>query len=65
MAKSPDLARAHLRVARLSADLTAAVEFYRDGLGFEVLYEFKDHDWFDAVMLGERAYGPDRCCDAN
>ena len=36
MAKSPDL----------SADLTAAVKFYRDGLGFEVLYEFKDHDGF-------------------
>jgi catechol 2,3-dioxygenase-like lactoylglutathione lyase family enzyme len=50
--KSPDLAHAHLRIARLSADLDAAVRFYRDGLGFEVLYEFKDHDGFDAVMLG-------------
>ena len=28
------------------------VKFYRDGLGFEVLYEFKDHDGFDGVMLG-------------
>jgi catechol 2,3-dioxygenase-like lactoylglutathione lyase family enzyme len=26
--------------------------FYRDGLGFKVLYEFKDHDGFDGVMLG-------------
>jgi len=52
MAQPPDLAKAHLRIARLSADLAAAVKFYRDGLGFEVLYEFKDHDGFDAVMLG-------------
>ena len=42
----------HLRVARLSRDLAAAVRFYRDGLGLEVLYEFKDHDGFDGVMLG-------------
>ena len=49
---SPDLAQAHLRIARLSADLDAAVRFYKDGLGFEVLSEFKDHDGFDAVMLG-------------
>jgi catechol 2,3-dioxygenase-like lactoylglutathione lyase family enzyme len=54
MATSPDLARAHLRIARLSSDLAAAVNFYRDGLGFEVLYEFKDHDGFDAVMLGRK-----------
>src|SRR5262249_52315070 len=52
MARHPDLATAHLRIARLSADLLAAVKFYRDGLGFDVLYEFKDHDGFDAVMLG-------------
>jgi catechol 2,3-dioxygenase-like lactoylglutathione lyase family enzyme len=51
MAKPPDLGQAHVRIARLSADLAAAVKFYRDGLGFEVLYEFKDHDGFDAVML--------------
>jgi catechol 2,3-dioxygenase-like lactoylglutathione lyase family enzyme len=48
----PDLGRAHLRIARLSDDVAANVAFYRDGLGFEVLYEFKDHDGFDAVMLG-------------
>jgi len=27
--------------------MVAVVKFYRDGLGFEVLYEFKDHDGFD------------------
>jgi catechol 2,3-dioxygenase-like lactoylglutathione lyase family enzyme len=54
MATPPDLGQAHLRIARLSADLAAVVKFYRDGLGFEVLYEFKDHDGFDAVMLGRK-----------
>ena len=49
--------QAHLRVARLSADLAPVVEFYRDGLGFEVLYEFRDHDGFDAVMLGRPGAG--------
>lgn len=42
----------HLRVARPSDDLDAVVKFYRDGLGFTVLYEFTDHDGFDGVMLG-------------
>lgn len=48
------LAKAHLRVARPTDDLTAVIKFYRDGLGFEVLYEFKDHDGFDGVMLGRK-----------
>jgi catechol 2,3-dioxygenase-like lactoylglutathione lyase family enzyme len=52
MNKPGNLGRAHLRVARPSDDLDAVVEFYRDGLGFEVLYEFNDHDGFDGVMLG-------------
>lgn len=48
------LGHAHLRIAHLSTDLAAVVRFYRDGLGFEILDEFKDHDGFDAVMLGDR-----------
>jgi catechol 2,3-dioxygenase-like lactoylglutathione lyase family enzyme len=54
MEASTNLSQAHLRIARLSADLATVVRFYRDGLGFEVLYEFRDHDGFDAVMLGHR-----------
>ena len=46
------LAKAHLRVARPTDDLNAVVAFYRDGLGFEVLDSFADHDGFDGVMLG-------------
>ena len=44
----------HLRVARSSDNLEAVTAFYRDGLGFEVLYEFKDHEGFDGVMMGRR-----------
>jgi catechol 2,3-dioxygenase-like lactoylglutathione lyase family enzyme len=45
--KPTDLGRAHIRIAHLSSDLAAAARFYREGLGFEALYEFKDHDGFD------------------
>ena len=41
-----------LRVARPTDDLSALLQFYREGLGMTVLYEFKDHDGFDGVMLG-------------
>jgi catechol 2,3-dioxygenase-like lactoylglutathione lyase family enzyme len=49
-----NLAKAHLRVARPTDNLNAVTQFYRDGLGFEVLYEFHDHDGFDGVMLGHK-----------
>jgi len=49
-----DLSNAHLRIARPTDNLSAVVQFYRDALGFEILYEFKDHDGFDGVMLGHR-----------
>jgi hypothetical protein len=48
------LAKAHLRVARPTDHLTPVVQFYREGLGFEVLYEFNDHDGFDGIMLGHK-----------
>jgi catechol 2,3-dioxygenase-like lactoylglutathione lyase family enzyme len=54
MEASTNLSQAHLRIARLSAHLATVVRFYRDGLGFDVLYEFRDHDGFDAVMLGHK-----------
>jgi catechol 2,3-dioxygenase-like lactoylglutathione lyase family enzyme len=47
------LGRAHLRIARPSDNLDPVTAFYRDGLGFEVLGEFRDHDGFDGVMLGQ------------
>jgi catechol 2,3-dioxygenase-like lactoylglutathione lyase family enzyme len=51
---APDLGRVHLRVARPTDDLAAVLRFYRDGLGFDVLDEFRDHDGFDGVMVGRR-----------
>jgi catechol 2,3-dioxygenase-like lactoylglutathione lyase family enzyme len=54
MDESVDLGKAHLRVARPSDDLDAVVRFYRDGLGFDILFEFRDHDGFDGVMLGRK-----------
>ncbi|MBD2001527.1 VOC family protein [Leptolyngbya sp. FACHB-541] len=44
--------KAHLRVARPTDNLTEVVTFYRDGLGFEVIDSFEDHEGFDGVMLG-------------
>lgn len=41
-----------LRVARPTDRLEDAVRFYRDGLGFEVIASFDDHDGFDGRMLG-------------
>jgi catechol 2,3-dioxygenase-like lactoylglutathione lyase family enzyme len=57
MEGTADLGRAHLRVARPSDDLDAVVRFYRDGLGFAVLFEFHEHDGFDGVMLGSPGAG--------
>jgi catechol 2,3-dioxygenase-like lactoylglutathione lyase family enzyme len=51
---APDLGKAHLRVARPTDNLDAVARFYRDGLGFTVLTEFKGHDGFDGVMLGHK-----------
>ncbi|MGH7872207.1 MAG: VOC family protein [Candidatus Binatia bacterium] len=48
------LAQAHLRMARSTDNLTSIVLFYREGLGFETLYEFHDHDGFDGIMLGPK-----------
>ena len=53
----PDLARAHLRIARPTDQLVETVRFYRDGLGFEVLFEFTGHEGFDGVMLGRAGSG--------
>ncbi|MBN9523278.1 VOC family protein [bacterium] len=52
MPPSAEPGTAHLRVARPTDDLAAVVRFYRDGLGLDVLAEFRDHDGFDGVMLG-------------
>lgn len=57
MDQSVDLGKAHLRVVRPTDDLAAVVKFYRDGLGFEVLFEFSGHSEFAGVILGRRGAG--------
>jgi catechol 2,3-dioxygenase-like lactoylglutathione lyase family enzyme len=47
----------HLRVARPTDHINEIIVFYRDGLGFNVLRSFQDHDGFDGVMLGHRDAG--------
>ncbi len=42
----------HLRVARPTDHLEAILRFYRDGLGFEVIASFENHEGFDGIMLG-------------
>lgn len=44
--------KAHLRIARPTDNLPEIVRFYRDGLGFEIIGSFEDHDGFDGIMLG-------------
>ena len=46
-----------LRVARPSDDLDRLLPFYVQGLGFELLHRFEDHEGFDGIMLG-RADAP-------
>ena len=48
---------AHVRIARPTDRLDTVVAFYRDGLGFEVLGSFRDHDGFDGTMLGHAGAG--------
>lgn len=43
----------HLRVARPTDNLSDLVRFYRDGLGFEVIDSFEDHEGFDGIMVGK------------
>lgn len=42
----------HLRVARPTDHMPDILRFYRDGLGFEVIASFEDHEGFDGIMLG-------------
>ena len=51
----PPIARAHLRIARPTDRLDEVVAFYIEGLRFDELGRFSDHDGFDGVMLGHRS----------
>ena len=42
----------HLRIVRPTDNLDVIAKMYREGLGFEILASFTDHEGFDGVMLG-------------
>ena len=44
-----------MRIARPATDLARTKTMYCDGLGFEVLASFQDHEGFDGLILGEPA----------
>ncbi len=46
-----------MRVARPTDHLALIVAMYRNGLDFEELGSFEDHEGFDGVMLGKRGSG--------
>ncbi|KAH6607540.1 prolyl oligopeptidase [Trichoderma cornu-damae] len=46
-----------LRVARPTDNMDALIPFYVDGLGFELLYRFNQHEGFDGIMLGHKGAG--------
>jgi catechol 2,3-dioxygenase-like lactoylglutathione lyase family enzyme len=41
-----------IRVARPTDRLDQIVRFFTDGLGFQILYRFENHEGFDGVMVG-------------
>jgi catechol 2,3-dioxygenase-like lactoylglutathione lyase family enzyme len=41
-----------IRVARPTDRLDQVIRFYTDGLGFQLLYHFDNHEGFDGVMIG-------------
>lgn len=43
-----------LRVARPTDNTDGLTRFYGDGLGLEVLSEFRNHDGFDGLIVGAR-----------
>jgi len=41
-----------VRIARPTDQLDKVVRFYTEGLGFQILYQFENHEEFDGVMIG-------------
>jgi catechol 2,3-dioxygenase-like lactoylglutathione lyase family enzyme len=42
------------RIARPTNDLRKILNFYHEGLGLDILSEFKDHQGFDGLILGKK-----------
>jgi catechol 2,3-dioxygenase-like lactoylglutathione lyase family enzyme len=52
MSQGYDIWTPTLRIARPTDSIEALLPFYVDGLGFQVLTRFNDHEGFSGVVLG-------------
>jgi hypothetical protein len=52
MSQGYDIWTPTLRIARATDSIEALLPFYVDGLGFQVLTRFEDHQGFSGVVLG-------------
>ena len=43
---------AQIRIARPTDKLNEVIDFYRQGLGLNIIGSFNDHEGYDGVMLG-------------
>ncbi len=48
----PQTRNTKLRIARPTQKMAEIIRFYHEGLGLEILSDFKDHDGFDGAILG-------------
>lgn len=51
---SEGVRQAHLRIARPTDNLEQVTTFHTQGLGFEIVASFENHEGFDGVMLGHK-----------
>ena len=54
---SVPISGAQLRIARPTDNIDALRNFYCNGVGFDVVWEFQDHEGFDGLMLGLESMG--------
>ncbi|WP_372370426.1 VOC family protein [Candidatus Uabimicrobium sp. HlEnr_7] len=45
-----------IRIARPTDNLAQVAQMYVDGLGFEIIAQFENHQGFDGVMVGHREH---------
>jgi len=52
MSQGYDVWTPTLRIARATDNIEALLPFYVDGLGFQILTRFNDHEGFSGIVLG-------------
>ena len=52
MSQGYDVWTPTLRIARATDNIDALLPFYVDGLGFQILTRFEDHEGFSGIVLG-------------